>query len=152
MTVKLTKAVLAASVAAGLFAACNSSAGANDWNQSTEITFNNPVQIPGNRVLQAGTYWMKVMDHDAIPMSDVVVIYNQDRSQVEAMLMTKSVESITPAPDTELTFAEQGKGGPEALFSWFYPGENIGHEFLYSNAHQHQLDESQKVTLSLPGY
>lgn len=79
MNTKWTKAMFAASLA-GLFAILGGPARANDWNQSTEVTFNNSVQIPGDRVLQPGTYWLKVMDHDAVPMTDVVVIYNHDET------------------------------------------------------------------------
>lgn len=66
--------------------------------------------------------------------------------------MTRPVESTTPAPDTELTVAEQGAGQPAALFSWYYPGETVGHQFLYSGTHQCKLDHSTKVTLFLAGY
>ena len=31
-------------------------------------------------------------------------------------------------------FEERPSGSPEAVHSWFYPGENTGWEFVYPNA------------------
>ncbi len=33
---------------------------ADEANEATQFTFNEPFQIPGNRILPAGTYWFKL--------------------------------------------------------------------------------------------
>jgi hypothetical protein len=146
----IAKLVLASTAVVGTLAVFNPAARADEWNEKTEVTFSNPVEVPGNRVLQAGTYWLEVMDRDAIPMQDVVVIYDEEQTQVEATFLTKPVQSNTPSRHTELTLAEQGPNQPDALLTWYYPGKNIGHQFLYPTSHQRLLDDSNTVKLSVP--
>jgi hypothetical protein len=41
--------------------------------------------------------------------------------------------------NTTLVLGEQGRGKPELLLKWFYPGESTGHEFLYSDRLEKKL-------------
>jgi hypothetical protein len=43
--------------------------------------------------------------------------------------------------------AQQGPGRPEALLKWFYPGNTIGHEFIYPKQEQQQLTQYRQLTI-----
>jgi hypothetical protein len=96
---------------------------ASDFDQATELTFSQAVQIPG-RVLPAGTYWFM---RDPNSNGQIVRVFNQDRTQCYATLLTVSAEHKNAPEKTEITFAERAPMQPEAIVTWFYPGETSGH-------------------------
>jgi hypothetical protein len=106
----------------------SSSAGADEWNNKTVLTFSQPVEIPG-RVLPAGTYTFELADS----MSDrhIVQILNADGSQIIATVMTIADYRLTSTDKTVIRFGEMPAGSPEAIRAWFYPGNTIGQEFVY---------------------
>ena len=118
---------------------------ADDFDQMTRLTFNQPIQIPGSRVLPAGTYWFALANHGNSP--DAVVVYNADRSEVEAMLLTRPTYRTTHLGRTQVTFTDQSQNSPDALIKWFYPGTADGHDFIYSNRTQRSLDENVSHTV-----
>src|SRR5712691_1432221 len=118
---------------AGLFLAliCVAAPGrlmADEYNQATKLTFNEPVEIPG-QVLTAGTYWFTLMDSPSD--RNIVQIWNEDRSQLVATVLTISDYRLQPADKAIINFEERPADQPEAIQAWFYPGENFGHEFVY---------------------
>ena len=121
------------------------SAHADMSDQATQITFSQPVQIPG----QAGTYWFLLANISE--QQDVVQIYNSDRSKLYATLETASIERQEATDGTEMKLAEQESSKPDALVAWFYPGETIGHEFLYSKGQEKQLaQDTQQTVVATP--
>ena len=124
------------------------SAHADMSDQATQITFSQTVQIPG-QVLPAGTYWFLLANISE--QQDVVQIYNSDRSKLYATLETASIERQEATDGTEMKLAEQESSKPDALVAWFYPGETIGHEFLYSKGQEKQLaQDSQQTVMATP--
>jgi hypothetical protein len=123
-------------------------AGADQQNQATRLTFNQPVEVPGNMVLPAGTYCFMVPDH-AFTASQFVQIFNSDQphliTTVEAIPATRAVATDR----SELTFAEQSQGRPVALISWYYPGLLMGHELVYSPRQEKRLAENEQITLTV---
>ena len=113
-------------------------------DQLTTITFNEPVQIPG-QVLPAGTYLFKLADSDS--ERNIVQIFNADRTVLYATLQTIPAQRREPTDDTTVTFADQGAGRPEALLKWFYPGNLTGNEFLYSDQREKELAHAEKETI-----
>jgi hypothetical protein len=101
---------------------------ADEANQETIFTFNEPVQIPG-AVLPAGTYRFELLDPDS--QQHIVQIFNADRTVLFATVQTISAERLEPTGDTTITLAEPKASGPDVLVKWFYPGRVIGHEFVY---------------------
>lgn len=101
---------------------------ADAWNQKTELSFNQPVEIPG-QVLPAGTYWFVLSGGSD---RNVVQVFNQNCSQLDATVFTVSTNRQWPTATTQLEFAERPHHRPEALLKWFYPGRLTGHEFEYS--------------------
>jgi hypothetical protein len=117
---------------------------ADQANHETTVTFSQPVQIPG-RVLPAGTYVFvlpaEIYDHFQVR------IFNADRSMLLATLLTVSAERPQPAEKTVFGFAERGSAQPEAIVTWFYPGETTGHEFLYPKQVEKELASAKQVTI-----
>jgi len=109
---------------------------ADTWDQLTYLTFSAPVEIPGT-VLPAGTYTFKLADPDA--SRDVVRVLSRDGSQVYATFFTIPDDRLTPTDKPTVTFEETPAGTPEAIKAWFYPGDEIGHEFVYPE------DQAQKI-------
>jgi hypothetical protein len=114
---------------------------ADEFDQATKLTFNQSVQIPG-RVLPAGTYWFVLIDHGYD--LNIVQIYNSDRSQLYATLLTNVSERSQRTDKTAITFAERGSTQPEAIVDWFYPGRTIGHEFVYPTRDEREEIASAK--------
>lgn len=114
----------------------------DEFHQATLMTFSRPVEIPGKKVLAAGSYWFRLLN----PTDDqnVVVIYNARRSHVEAMLMTRPTVRLNPVPGTEIDLAQQSSNAPDALLAWFYPGHESGHEFIYSQGTERQSAERHR--------
>ncbi|MBK6797387.1 MAG: hypothetical protein IPG76_11540 [Acidobacteria bacterium] len=109
--------------------AFSTSGQADEWNKKTVITFNQPVEIPGNIVLPAGTYVFELVDS----MSDrhIVRISNKDRSHVYATILAIPNWRLVTKDKTVMNFGERSVGSPEAIRSWFYPGAQSGEEFVY---------------------
>jgi len=109
---------------------------ADQSNQATKITFSQPVQIPG-RVLPAGTYWFELPED--ITQHDMVRIYSADRTVLYATLFAANSERAIATDHTMFGFAERGSAQPQAIVTWFYPGETTGHEFLYPRQVEKEL-------------
>ncbi len=116
---------------------------ASEADQSTEITFNQPIQVPG-QILPAGTYLFKIADTIDLNM---VQIFSPDRTHLYATLQTVQTESRQVPGDTTVALAEQGAGEPDVLLKWFYPGEETGHEFVYSNELEKEIAQDQQQTV-----
>jgi hypothetical protein len=115
---------------------------ASEDDQQTEVTFEQPVEIPGT-VLPPGSYWF-VRDTDN---HNIVRVFSLDWKTLYATESTASAERREPANRTTFTFAERESSTPEALLKWFYPGETIGHEFLYRKQEESELTQDHQQTV-----
>jgi len=126
------------------FAALLPVARADESNQETRMTFNQPVEIPG-RILPAGTYWFKVLDSTAY--RGVVQVSSEDRKTVFATVITANSQRLESADETTLQFAKRQSAEPAALVTWFAPGQTFGHEFLYRKPEERELAQDKKETV-----
>jgi hypothetical protein len=110
-------------------------------DQKTIITFNEPVEIPG-QVLPAGTYVFRLADSEED--RGIVQVYNQDENHFYGTFLTIPDYRLQPAGKTIISFDERPAGDPEALKAWFYPGENYGHEFVYPKSRAVALASTNK--------
>ena len=117
---------------------------ADESDQSTTITFSQPIQIPG-QVLPAGTYLFKLADGDSD--QNIVQIFNADRTVLYATLQTIATDRQEPTGHTVVALAKQGAGQPDALLKWFYPGREIGNEFLYPTQKEKELAQDKQQTI-----
>jgi len=92
---------------------------ADEYDQASQLTFSQPVQIPG-RVLPAGTYWFVLAD-TSIANRNIIHIFNSDRSTLYATVSTITAERRQSSDHTALTFAERDSTQPSAILDWFYP-------------------------------
>ncbi|MGC2449760.1 MAG: hypothetical protein WA477_19090 [Candidatus Sulfotelmatobacter sp.] len=109
---------------------------ADQSNQATKVTFSQSVEIPG-RVLSAGTYWFTLVRDD--PDRNVVQVWNSDRQHLLATILTVPDERMHAPGHTVVKFEERASNQPQALRAWFYPGDNYGHEFVYSESRAREL-------------
>src|SRR5882724_9600983 len=83
-------------------------------DQATQITFSQPIQVPG-QVLPAGTYLFKLLNSDNL---DIVQIFSSDGTHLYATLETVPTEGRQSVDDTTVTLVEQGTGKPDVLLKW----------------------------------
>jgi Protein of unknown function (DUF2911) len=100
---------------------------ADQWNKETVVTFSNPVEVPG-KVLPAGTYVFKIANSQD---RELVQIFTQNRSQILATIEAVPDYRVQTTDKSVISFEERPSGEPEALRSWFYPGDNHGVHFVY---------------------
>jgi hypothetical protein len=104
---------------------------ADEWNKRTEFQFSAPVEIPG-KVLAPGKYVFELADSQSD--RNLVRVFSEDPDGNEHLVTTIQALSdyTTNTPDKPVVhFEERPSGSPEAIQSWFYPGENTGWEFVY---------------------
>jgi hypothetical protein len=101
---------------------------ADEWDKKMVLTFSQPVEIPG-RVLPAGTYVFKLAN-SAIDRH-IVQVFNADESQIIATVIAVPRYRATPTDERIITFSEVPAGSTEIIRAWFYPGSNLGQEFVY---------------------
>src|SRR2546427_1273076 len=124
-TFRITIAIVAV---ATLITISPANATADEGNKKTIVTFNQPVEIPG-MVLPAGTY---VFSRVSSVNPNVVRITSVDDTHIYALLLTIPEYRMKPADKTVITFEERPNGSPQAIKSWFYPGDTTGEEFVYN--------------------
>ncbi len=112
---------------------------ANEENQMTKFTFSQSIQVPG-RILPAGTYRFVLATNDS--NRNIVEIFNADGTELYATIQTISAERGRKAYGTSVTFAQCSNAQPKALVTWFYPGNDIGHEFVYSKQVDSELAQA----------
>ena len=115
--------------AAILCAALGTSARADNWDRKTVVTFADAVEIPG-QILPPGTYVFKLVNLG--DSRNLVQIMNADQSFVFATVQTVSRYRRIATDDTLFRLDERSGDSPEALRTWYYPGDNRGLEFIYN--------------------
>jgi hypothetical protein len=128
MDMKFVKSIFAVFALTLLGATLAPGVHADEWNKKTVMTFNQPVEIPG-QILPAGTYTFVLLDSPAD--RHIVQIFNADGSHIIATVLAINDYRLKPTGDTVVKFAERSGDNPEALKAWFYPGDNFGQEFVY---------------------
>ena len=120
---------------------------AGQWSERTELSFNDPVEVPG-RVLPAGTYWF-VLSSDQSD-GNIVEIFDAKQNKVFSTLMTVPTLRRHATSKTEIVFVKR-HNSPDALWKWYYPGRRTGHEFTYPTHEEAQLRrDAKRVVLSEP--
>ncbi|HTZ94968.1 MAG TPA: hypothetical protein VMB18_01135 [Terriglobales bacterium] len=125
-----------------------SNVNADDRNKATKLTFSEPVEVPG-AALGAGTYWFQLADTRA--NRNIVQIWNEDRSKLLATILAIPDYRKHTTDKPVVKFDERPTGTPEAIQAWFYPGDNLGQEFVYPKARATQIaQQAQKPVLEMP--
>jgi hypothetical protein len=139
----IRKVALACMTAAMLATAVNAGA-QGPANQDTYFTFSQAVELP-KTTLPAGTYFFQLMD--SASNRHIVKVMSQDRKQLHATLLAIPFYSNDrPSDDPQVRFMEtpatasaSGGAPTNAIKIWFYPGNSVGHEFIYPRAQAMQI-------------
>lgn len=123
---------VAAAGFAAMFAAFSPAALASAWDKRTYVTFSQSVEVPG-AVLEPGRYIMKLVDSPAT--RNIVQFTNERENHVYATAIAINAYRAEPSDRTLITFYEAPAGQPEAMKTWFYPGDQYGQEFIYPKGH-----------------
>lgn len=104
---------------------------ASDYDNRTEVTFNEPVMIAGVPVvtLEPGQYVIRLMNHDH--NRNIVQIFNAREDHLFTTVLAIPNYRLFPKDKTTFSFWETPKGNPTALKAWFSAGDNWGQEFVY---------------------
>jgi hypothetical protein len=121
---------------------------ADAWNQQTTVTFNEPVEVPG-QVLTPGTYVFRVLE--SLSDRNIVEVLNKDETHLYGTFLAIPDYRLKTPGKTIINFEERTAGSPEAVRAWFYPGDNFGHEFVYPRTRAKQLARANGVQVpSMP--
>lgn len=140
---KVMATIFCLSLAALAFSA---SVKADAWNKKTILTFSQPVEVPGDVVLPAGTYVFKLLD--SASNRHIVQIFNEDQNHIYATVLAIPNYRLRVTGKTVITFTERAAGEPPAIKAWFYPGDNFGQEFVYKKRRDAEL--AKVTTLPTP--
>jgi hypothetical protein len=129
---------MATACVAAVILMLGASVGAQDFNihEKTFLTFSNSVEMPG-LTLPAGTYTFKLAD---TPSRNVVQVLSQDEKEIHGQFLFIQAQRPEVTGETVITFRETREGTTPAIQYWYYPGEKIGKEFIYSK------DQAMKIS------
>jgi len=116
-----------------MLAALTFNAAAQDFNtnERTFLTFSSTVELPGV-TLQPGTYLFRLNDSQS--NRHIVQVLSQDEKQIHATILAVPAERLEVSGENVVTFRENAEGATPAVQYWYYPGDRIGHEFVYPKA------------------
>jgi hypothetical protein len=130
-------------LALALATSISPSAVADEWNKETRMQTNVRLQIPGH-VLEPGTYIFRLMDSPS--NRNIVQVFSEDANGDQTLVTTffavSAYRLLTPEKPT-FNMGERPAGSPEAIRSWFYPGDNTGWEFVYSKTNRIETAQNQ---------
>ena len=109
---------------------------ADQSDKKTIITIEAPMQVP-TMTLQPGTYTLKLLESTS--NRHVVTIWDQDGMKLITTVMAIPNYRLKPTGDSKFTLWEAPVNQPQALRSWFYPGDNFGQEFAYPKAKAEEI-------------
>jgi len=124
-----------------LLLAVSFSAKADSFDKLTYLTFSQPVELPGNVVLQPGTYAFTVIRN--FPDRNVVQIFDKDRTHLYATILAIPNYRVQATDKTVVKFTETEAGAPNAVKEWFYPGHANGVEFVYPKKRALELAKAE---------
>jgi len=115
---------------------------ADEWNKETRLETNEPLEIPG-MVLTPGTYIFKLADN----ASDrtIVQIFSEDANGKQKLVTTTfavSAYTLYTPEKPMINLEERPAGNPQAIHTWFYPGDNNGWEFVYRKSDRLEVAEA----------
>jgi hypothetical protein len=122
------KLIATACITAALMVVNAAAAQDFNTNERTYLTFSAPVELPGV-TLQPGTYLFRLAD--SASNRHIIQVLSQDEKQMHATILAVPAERMEVSGENVVTFKETAEGTTPAVQYWYYPGDKIGHEFVY---------------------
>ncbi|MGH8185866.1 MAG: hypothetical protein ACREUC_04835 [Steroidobacteraceae bacterium] len=113
-------------------------------NERTYLTFSSTVELPGV-TLQPGTYLFKLADSQS--NRHIVQVLSQDEKQIHATILAVPAERLEVTGENVVTFRETAENITPAVQYWYYPGDRIGHEFVYPKDQAIQIAQRTGVNV-----
>lgn len=142
----MIKTVLRLTMAASLiaFATANTASAQTELNNRTKMTFSQPVEVPG-KILPAGTYTFEM--HDSGMNRHVIEIFDEGGTKLQALVLAIPSYRAKATEETIVKFDEVAPGQPQAIRIWYYPGQTVGNELVYSKSRARELAASANVAV-----
>ena len=122
----------------------NPASAQTNLNQRTVLTFSQPIEVP-SKVLPAGTYTFEL--HESQMNRHIVQVYDADGKKLITTFLAIPNRRLETTADTVVRFAEVAPGQPQAMRAWFYPGQTVGQEMVYSKKRAQELAASANVVV-----
>jgi hypothetical protein len=113
-------------------------------NQRTVLTFSQPIEVP-SKVLPAGTYTFEL--HESQMNRHIVQVYDADGKKLITTFLAIPNRRLETTADTVVRFAEVTPGQPQTMRAWFYPGQTVGQEMVYSKKRATELAATANVVV-----
>jgi hypothetical protein len=116
-------------------------------NKRTNLTFSAPVRLPG-MTLPVGTYVFVL-----IPAANmhIVQVLSQDGKMSLGAFLTIPNQRIEVTDKPYVLFKEAPEATAPPIQAWFYPGERIGDEFVYSETEALDISKAtHQPVLTMP--
>ena len=121
------------------------------WNDRTILKFSSAVMVPG-ATLPPGSYVFELADSST--NRNLVRITNQETNDVITMTQAVPIKRAEASDDVIVQFNPTDGTVPAAIKSWFYPGSEYGHEFVYPEEQARRIAERTKtvvLSIDVPG-
>jgi hypothetical protein len=112
-----------------------------DTNERTFLTFSTAVEMPGV-TLQPGTYVFRLRD---ATRRNVVQVWDRDERNMVGHFTFIETERPRRSEETVVVFKETPEGASPAVQYWYYPGHNVGKEFIYSKEQAERIAKRSGV-------
>jgi hypothetical protein len=99
---------------------------ADEWDKLTDISVKQPINVDGT-ILPPGQYVLKVMDSPSD--RNIVEIYNETEQHLIKTVLALPAYRQEPTGHPVFSFYETPAGHPQALRTYFYPGDEMGFQF-----------------------
>jgi LPXTG-motif cell wall-anchored protein len=119
------------------------------WDKTTIFTIDKPVELP-TTTLAPGSYMFRLTDDNA--NRHIVEVLNKDMTALITRFIAVPNERLRPTGNTVISFWEVPQGHTAAMRAWFYPGDNMGQEFLYPKNAADRLGQEAKTNVPSTDY
>jgi hypothetical protein len=107
-----------------------------EWNKKSTLSTERQVEFPGI-VLEPGVYIIRLREGGE--RRSFVEILNREETQVLASVLAVPDHRMRPGGNSEFTFHDVKRDGPQPVQTWFFPGDLAGLEFVYPKARAREI-------------
>ncbi len=76
----------------------------------------------------------------------IVQVFNERQNHIFATVLAIPNYRLRPTGETVMTFYEVPEGQPQPVRAWFYPGDDMGQEFIYPKSRNLSIAQNTSAT------